>query len=68
MSDKYLVVDRGYDLLNQTTGELVAQDQGRTWANLSYDGMVALEQIHAGVAQALANLGVEAAKMKKSKP
>lgn len=67
MSERYMVVDRGYDVINMTTGELVAQDQGRVWSGLAYDGVVALEQIHAQTGQALAQLGVEAAKVKKQK-
>lgn len=55
--DRYIVRDKGFEIVNQTTGEAFAVDEGRSWANLGYEGVVAMQKIWVDSIVALQSLG-----------
>ncbi len=55
--DKYLVRDKGYEIINQSSGKAFATDDGRTWVNLDYAGVVALQKVWADSLVAMQKMG-----------
>lgn len=65
MADKYIIRDKGYEIVNQTTGEYMATDEGRTWVNVGYEGVVALQKIWVDSIHAQQKLGEASIALKK---
>ena len=57
MSDAYLVVDKGYQVIDMKTGELFADVGPTTWVNVGQAGVVAMERIWADGGNKLVDLG-----------
>lgn len=67
MSDRYLVQDKGYQVIDMLTGELFTDIGPATWVNVPQEGVVAMEQIWAAGQQSLADLGASGLEQKKAK-
>lgn len=62
-----MVRDKGYEIVNQTTGEAFSTDEGRTWVNLGYEGVVAMQKIWVDSILALQKLGEASIALKAKK-
>ena len=65
MSDRYLVTDWGYQVLDMETGELFANELPRQWVNVPQQGVVAMERINQNANNALVDLGETTLELKQ---